>query len=106
MEGISSSVVLLQQILVLPPWHNRIGSILGALGHRFNPQPSTVGLRSQHCCSFGLGQECGSDLIPGSGVPHAAGRPKMKKKKKSFHGTKHGKLICGEHDWELVLTVS
>ena len=24
-------------------WHNRIGNILGVLGHRFNPWPSTVG---------------------------------------------------------------
>ena len=26
-----------------PLWHNRIGSILRALGHRFKPWPSTVG---------------------------------------------------------------
>ena len=23
-------------------WHNRIGNVSGALGHRFNPQPDTV----------------------------------------------------------------
>ena len=27
-------------------WHDRIGSVLGALGLRFDPQPSTVGLGS------------------------------------------------------------
>ena len=26
-----------------PLWHNEIGSILGVLGHRFDPQPDTVG---------------------------------------------------------------
>lgn len=30
-------------LLAFPLWHNRIGSISAAPGHRFDPQPSTVG---------------------------------------------------------------
>ena len=32
-----------KEIMEFPLWHNGIGSILGALGHRFDPQPGTVG---------------------------------------------------------------
>ena len=39
------------------------------------------GLRIGCCCSWGLGCNCGLDLIPGLGSPYAAGRPKKKKKK-------------------------
>ena len=31
---------ILQELLL---WHNRIGSVLGVLGHGFDPQPGTVG---------------------------------------------------------------
>ena len=43
------------------------------------------GLRIWHCCSCSLGCSCGSDLIPGLGIPYAVWQPKKKKgKKKSF----------------------
>ena len=39
------------------------------------------GLRIPCCCSFGLGWECGLDVIPDLEAPYAVGWPKMKKKK-------------------------
>ena len=47
-------------------------------------EPRDVGLipgpaqwvRLQHCLGCGLGQDCGSDLIPGPGAAHAKGPPK------------------------------
>ena len=45
------------------------------------------GLGIQHCHSYGLGQDCSSDLIPGLGTPYATGQPKMKKKKIFFWST-------------------
>ena len=41
-------------------------------------------IKIPHCCSCGLGHDCGSFLMPGPGTPYAAGRPKMIKKKKSI----------------------
>ena len=35
------------------------------------------GLRSWHCYSFGLGRDCGSDLVPGLETPYAVGQPKL-----------------------------
>ena len=40
------------------------------------------GLRIQHCCGYGVGHNCGSDLIPVLGTQYATGRPKKKKRKK------------------------
>ena len=40
------------------------------------------GLRIQCCQSCGLGCNCGLDLIPGQGTPHATGQPKRKRKRK------------------------
>ena len=34
----------------------------------FNPLAWHTGLRMWHCCSFGVGRSCGSDLIPGQGI--------------------------------------
>ena len=48
-------------------------SILGALGHRFDPLAEHSGLTSRCCHSCGI--------ISGLGAPYAAGRPKKKKKK-------------------------
>ena len=39
-------------------WHSGIGTILGALGLRFDSPTQHSGLRIRRCCS------CGSDLIP------------------------------------------
>ena len=47
----------------------------------FDPWPSTVGLRIQHCPSRGLGLHCSSDLIPGLGTPYAARWPKKRKER-------------------------
>ena len=44
-------------------------------------------LRIWHCHSFSLGQNCGSDLIPGLRTPYATGWPKKKKKKMLIHGS-------------------
>ena len=40
------------------------------------------GVRSQGCCSCGLGGNCSSDLIPRLGAPYAVGQSKKEKKKK------------------------
>lgn len=63
-------------------WRKGTSDILGALGCRFGPQPSTAELRIQcWCwCSCGLGCNCSSDLTPGLGAPNAMGWPKKKKK--------------------------
>lgn len=34
------------------------------------PGPGTVCQRIWHCCSFGIGSNCPSDLIPGLGIPY------------------------------------
>ena len=39
------------------------------------------GLRIRCGHNFGLGHNCGSDLLPGPGTPYASGQPKFKKKK-------------------------
>ena len=41
-----------------------------------------IDLKIRCCRSCGLGCSCGSDIIPGLGIRHAAERPKRKKKKK------------------------
>ena len=35
------------------------------------------GSRIWHCCSCGLGRDCGLELILSLGTPYAMGRPKM-----------------------------
>ena len=52
--------------------HNRMGSVLGALGHRFNPPP-------RKWVKDGIGRNCSSDLILALETPYAAGQPKKKK---------------------------
>ena len=79
-------------------WCNRIGG-LGALGHKFNHQPSTVGWGSKHCCSCSLIQGCGSDLIPEPGTPCASGDQKNKKKNVYMYIPT---CIC-THDWVTML---
>ena len=57
---------------------------LGSVGTRvWSPALSPAScsrLRRWHCCSFGLGRNCGSDLIPGQRTPYAAGQPKREGK--------------------------
>ena len=33
----------LYRVEMFPLWHKGIGSVLGTVGHRFNPWPGTVG---------------------------------------------------------------
>ena len=40
------------------------------------------GLRSLHCCSYSLGCDCSSDLIPGPEAPYATGWLKMEKRER------------------------
>ena len=63
----------------------QIGSISAAPAGGFDPGLGTMGQRVQHYHSCGTGHNCGSDLIPGSGIPCAKGWPKMKKKRKGKH---------------------
>lgn len=50
--------------------------------------PGLVQLRIRHCCSYGLGRNCASDVIPGPGAPHTSWQPKVTKKKgKGFEET-------------------
>ena len=55
---------------------------LGSPGARVQSPAWHRWLRIWHFYSYGLGRDCSSDLIPGLGVPYAAGWPKMEKKKK------------------------
>ena len=66
-----------------PLWHNGISDISGTKGCRFNPQPSTVGLRIRTYGSSTRGWNCGSHLIPGLRAPYTIKRPKKKERKKS-----------------------
>ena len=62
---------------------------MGALGRGFDTRPGHSVLRTSCCRSFGLGQDCGWDLIPGLGARYAEGQPKMEgKKKKKKNGGK------------------
>ena len=54
-------------------WCSGIDGILGAVGHRFDPWPSTVGYISTVAAACSSDCSCGSDLIPGLGTPQAAG---------------------------------
>ena len=63
-------------------WRHRIGGILGALGHRFDPQPWHSGLRIWRYLSGSLGCDCSLGVIPGLGTPYAAGWPKKFRKRK------------------------
>ena len=65
----------------IPSWCNGISGISAALGHRFNPQPSTVGYRIWRYHSCSVGYNCGLDLIPGQGAPYTMGQPKVEKQK-------------------------
>ena len=51
---------------------------LGSTGLNVRSPAQHSGLRIQHCCSCGLGRDCGLDLVPGLGTPYAVGQPKMK----------------------------
>ena len=68
-------------LLEFPLWRNVTGSISTVAGCGFNPQPSGVGSMIQHCCSCGVGHNCGSDLIPGPEAPYTVRQPKKEKKK-------------------------
>lgn len=52
------------------------------LGSYRDPGLTYSGLGIQCCHTFGLGHNCGSNLIPDPGAPYISGRPKMTKKKK------------------------
>ena len=55
---------------------------LGSTGMQVQFPGQHSGLRIWHCHSCSLGHNCGSDLIPGQGIPHATGQSKKKKKRK------------------------
>ena len=52
---------------------------LGSAGTQVQSPAWDSGLRIWHCCSCGLGRSYSLDLIPGPGIPYAAGGPKEKK---------------------------
>ena len=48
-------------------WRSRCGTMRSAVsweppGHGFHAQPGTVALGIQHCCIYGLGQDCSSGV--------------------------------------------
>ena len=59
------------------------------------------GLKIQHCCLCGLGQDSGLYLIPGLGDPSAVGWPKKekrkKRKKKKSEGKDHEMKVGGKN---------
>ena len=55
--------------LELPRWKSRISGVAAVPGHKFDPQPGTVGWRIGRCRGCGAGLNCGSDLIPGLETP-------------------------------------
>ena len=59
------------------------------------------GLRIQHRCSWGIGYNCGSDLIPGPGTAYTEGWPKEKKKKykKSILSQLWGPEVQNQFHW-------
>ena len=78
---------------------------LGSAG--IQPLAWSGGLGIQDCPSCSLGPNCGLDLIPGLGVPHATGQPKKKKKlnsqckscfRSSFRGTEEMDLTRFHED--------
>ena len=54
---------------------------LGSTGIQVQSPAWPSGLGIRHCHSYGLGQDCGLDLIPGPGTPYGLGQPKMGLKK-------------------------
>ena len=63
------------------------------------------GLRIPHCCSCGLGPNCGLDLIPGLGTPYATGWPKKKRQKKDRMKYKV-RCICPAQSQKVLLLLS
>ena len=51
---------------------------LGSAGTQVRSLAQHSGLRIPHCHSWGLGGNCGSDLILSLGTPYVAGQPKKK----------------------------
>jgi len=51
-------------------WQNRIGSISAMPGGG-----SILFAAQWHCCSCGIGHNCGPYLISGPGIPYAVGQP-------------------------------
>lgn len=78
------SDIILKWILEFPLWRNRVSGVSGVLGTRVQYLARHSRLRIWRCNS------CGSDMMPGLGIPHAAGRPKKEKKTK-----KHTKFDPG-----------
>lgn len=60
-------------------WREGIGRVSAASVHRFDPGAWHTGLRSPHCCSFGIGYNGDSDLIPASGRAKMRGENKREK---------------------------
>ena len=50
------------------------------------PGPGTVCQRIWHCCSFGIGHHCCSNLILGPGAPYAHGVANKIKQNQKTHG--------------------
>ena len=63
-----------------PLWYNGISSTLGVLGRKVQSAQHS-GLRILHCCSCGLGYNCGSDWIPDPELHMPQGSQKRKEKK-------------------------
>ena len=84
-------------------WYSGIGGgISAAPGCRFDPWLAQWVKRIQHYCICGMGHNCGLDLIPGLGIPYAAGWPKKKKKKRSqINNTIINKLVSLFSDLKL-----
>ena len=92
-------------MLEFPLWHNRIGSLLGVLRHRFNSGHS--GLRIWHCLKLQCRSQvqlrssvamamvwadsCSSNSTPAWELPYAMGEALKKKKKKKKERKKERK---------------
>ena len=77
-------------------FENSVGTelCLGSTGMEVRSPARHSGLKIQYCRSCSLSCNCGSNLIPGQGVPYALGWPKMEKRKKKKRKENSGGRLC------------
>ena len=77
----------------VPAVLQRDQQLLGSVGTQVQSPAQHSGLGIWCCRSYGLGLDCGSDLIPGPGTPYISGKPKMKNKQTTTTTKKQEKSL-------------
>ena len=69
-------------------WHNRMGGVLAIQDTGSIPSLAQWGKRIRHCRNYGVGNNCGLNLIPGLRTLYGVGQQKEREKERKEKGRK------------------